>query len=158
MEKEYIIAGILIAVLITGGAYFFTARADSGENEPVDIDALLSEYPELEGDPGKVTVYFFWGDGCPHCAEEKPFLEDLKQEYPEDLEVKMFEVYHSQKNVELFRAVAKAYGTEAGGVPATFIGENNWVGFRESTTGEEIESYIEKCMDEGCESPLGGGE
>ncbi len=22
----------------------------------------------------KVIIYLFWGDGCPHCAEEKPFL------------------------------------------------------------------------------------
>jgi thiol-disulfide isomerase/thioredoxin len=21
-----------------------------------------------------VVIYFFWGDGCPHCATQKPFL------------------------------------------------------------------------------------
>ena len=26
--------------------------------------------------PG-VTIYVFWGDGCPHCAALRPFLDEL---------------------------------------------------------------------------------
>ena len=44
----------------------------------------------------KIEIYFFWGQGCPHCAKEKPFLEELKQKYPQ-LEIKEFEVYYSQE-------------------------------------------------------------
>jgi len=29
----------------------------------------------------KVVVYFFWGQGCPHCEHEKPFLESLKTKH-----------------------------------------------------------------------------
>ena len=29
-----------------------------------------------------VNVYFFWGDGCPHCAAEKPFLRIFPEALP----------------------------------------------------------------------------
>ncbi len=32
-----------------------------------------------------VVVYFFWGEGCPHCINQKPFMEKLKQRYPEQV-------------------------------------------------------------------------
>ena len=30
----------------------------------------------------QVTVYLFYGDGCPHCSDEKVFLEQLESENP----------------------------------------------------------------------------
>ena len=30
-----------------------------------------------------VDIYFFWGDGCPHCAKAKPFLEGLVAANPQ---------------------------------------------------------------------------
>ena len=101
----------------------------------------------------KVEVYFFWGEGCPHCAKEKPFLEKLKKQYPQ-LDVKEFEVYHSKENQELFEKTAKAYNTSVEGVPTTFIGKDFVVGFdEEETTGKEIESLIKKCVSSPCPQP-----
>ena len=39
-------------------------------------------------------LYLFWGDGCPHCEEEKEFLEIVKQGYPH-VEMRLFEVLAS---------------------------------------------------------------
>lgn len=101
----------------------------------------------------KVEVYFFWGQGCPHCAAEKPFLEKLKQKYPQ-IVVKEFEVYFNRENQELFKKIAQAYNTQPSGVPTTFIGKNFIVGFAsENTTGKEIESLIQNCLQTYCPSP-----
>jgi len=101
----------------------------------------------------KVEIYFFWGQGCPHCAKEKPFLEELKQKYPQ-LEIKEFEVYYSEENQKLFQKVAQAYNTQPEGVPMTFIGKDFIVGFEsEKTTGKEIENLIQKCLQTYCPSP-----
>ncbi|MGM5484673.1 MAG: glutaredoxin domain-containing protein [Nanobdellota archaeon] len=138
MDKKTLVIFIftLIALLSVGGA-------------------LAQEQQDPE-----VTVYFFWGEGCPHCAKEKPFLEELDEEYPE-LEVRMFETYEHSENVKLFREAADVHGIEARGVPTTFIGEEHWVGYSEET-GEKIETHIQECIDEGCEDPLAdvglGGE
>jgi len=101
----------------------------------------------------KLEIYFFWGKGCPHCADEKPFLEELKQKYPQ-LEVKDFEVYYSQENQELFEKIAQAYKTQVYGVPMTFIGKDFITGFGSTkTTGKEIENLIQKCLQTNCPSP-----
>lgn len=106
---------------------------------------------DIDDDPEKVTIYFFWGDGCPHCAAEKPFLEELQKKYPE-IEIKMFETWKNPENAKLFSDVAKAYGTSAQGVPTTFIGDEYWVGYAEYM-GEEMESTIKYCLQNECINP-----
>ncbi len=64
----------------------------------------------------KVIIYFFWGDGCPHCARAKPFLEELAKTYPE-VEVRAYEVWYVDENLELFKKMAAAYGFEPTAVP-----------------------------------------
>jgi len=113
--------------------------------------SIFSPKETLAG--GKVEIYFFWGQGCPHCAQEKPFLEELKQKYSQ-LEVKDFEVYYNKENQELFQKVAQAYKTQAQGVPTTFIGKDFVVGFgTKETTGKQIENLIQNCLTNICPSP-----
>lgn len=81
---------------------------------------------------GKVCLYFFWGQGCPHCAEEKPFLDELKQRYP--VEVYEFEVYSSQENAKLWGDVCRKYGFQPVGVPTTFVGDKAFIGFTKNRT------------------------
>lgn len=101
----------------------------------------------------ELEIYFFWGEGCPHCAEEKPFLDKLTQKYSQ-LKVKDFEVYRDSDNQELFTQMAEAYGTSPRGVPMTFIGEDFVVGFgSEETTGQQIEDLIKDCLATDCPSP-----
>ncbi len=125
-------------------------------NEPQEVNdgsTDNSEISDLNSNPDKLTIYFFWGDGCPHCAEEKPFLEELEEKYGGDIEVKMFETYYDQVNQQLFQEVANAYGIQVQGVPTTFIGDKNWVGYADYM-GEEIEDYVKYCIENKCESPL----
>ena len=110
-------------------------------------------FPQKSLALNKVEIYFFWGQGCPHCAQEKPFLEELKQKYPE-LIVKEFEVYYNRENQELFKKVAQAYKTQPVGVPMTFIGKDFVVGFgTKETTGKQIENLIQNCLTNICPSP-----
>ncbi len=96
----------------------------------------------------KVVIYFFWGDGCPHCANEKPFLESLAKNNPK-IEVRAFEVWNSQPNQEKFIKMAKLYGFEPQAVPTTFVGERYWVGYND-TIRREIESAVNACLVKSC--------
>lgn len=100
----------------------------------------------------KVLVYFFYGEGCPHCTSQKPYLNEWAEKYPA-IEIRSFETWSNKENAALFQKVAEAYGIQARGVPTTFIGEKNWVGFS-SSRAPEIENYIKSCIENGCESPL----
>ena len=113
------------------------------------LGAPAHALPDQSDDSAEVTLYFFWGEGCPHCAAAKPFLADLQEAYP-DLAVADFEVYTSPENQELFLAMAAHWGFDVTGVPTFFLGEDHWVGFAEAVTGPALEAAVAACVAEGC--------
>ena len=40
-------------------------------------------------------VYYFYGQGCPHCAKIEPFMENITKKYP-DIDIRMLEVWYNQ--------------------------------------------------------------
>jgi thiol-disulfide isomerase/thioredoxin len=94
------------------------------------------------------TIYFFWGDGCPHCAQAKPFLQELEQRYP-NLQVESFEIYYVPENQELFKQMAAAHNFEPRYVPTFFIGDRQWEGFSEDLR-QELEAAVRACSEQGC--------
>jgi glutaredoxin len=97
---------------------------------------------------GTATLYLFEGRGCPHCAEEKVFLETLKKKNP-TLAVKEFEVWYDKKNAALFSQVIRAARVQHAGVPATVIGHKLFIGFNEATA-RAIEEAVTECVKQGC--------
>ena len=51
----------------------------------------------------KVNVYFFRGDGCPHCAEAEEWFESINEELGDKYELKDYEVWNNQDNSELMQ-------------------------------------------------------
>ena len=100
-----------------------------------------------------INIYFFWGEGCPHCATAHPVLESLAEENPR-IGFYEFEVYNNPENVDLFMNFGEAFDMEPRGVPTTFIGERYWVGYSEEIR-VEIESYLDNCLASGCPDPGG---
>ena len=92
----------------------------------------------------KVILYFFWGDGCPHCAKEEIYLDMLKKKYPQ-LEVKSYEVWHNQVNALFFSRMAESAGFLPTGVPVTFINAEVFTGF-DDRKAQEIESMVQYCI------------
>jgi len=97
-----------------------------------------------------VNIYFFWGDGCPHCAAEKPFLEALEKKYAPNVKLNTYEIYYSEENRDLFLEFGQALGFEPRGVPTTIVGDQYWVGFREEFQAE-IELAVQSCLEQSCE-------
>ena len=98
----------------------------------------------------KVIVYFFWGKGCPHCEEERQFLDELKRMQP--LEIRDYEVWHNKKNAGLMSAMLQAHGVKSSGVPVTFVGDQMFSGFTEQTR-LSLGKTIEKCRLVPCGDP-----
>ncbi|WP_341359785.1 hypothetical protein V5H98_00465 [Georgenia sp. M64] len=99
-------------------------------------------------DPDAPTIYYFWGDGCPHCAEASPFLASLAQTY--GATVVDFEVWNHPENREPMAEMAAGFGFEPTGVPLIFLGEKYWVGFSEELNGAQIEAAVATCAEHGC--------
>ena len=100
--------------------------------------------PASQEETGKVVLYFFWGDGCPHCAKEEIYLDKAKRKYPQ-LEVKSYEVWHNRTNAIFLSRMLGAAGVKSTGVPVTFIHNEVFAGFNESTA-QAIESKIQYCI------------
>jgi len=77
----------------------------------------------------QACVYFFYGNGCPHCAKVEPFLEQLEQKY-NYLKIKKFEVYDNRENLLLLNNYFNAFNVPENnrGVPVVFLKNKYLVG------------------------------
>src|SRR3989344_811805 len=90
----------------------------------------------------KTELIYFLGDGCPHCAKESKFLENISEKYPK-LKITKYEVWYNAENQKLFAETAKGLGITRLGVPLTIIGDKYFIGYQDDeTTGKEIEEQI----------------
>src|SRR3989339_90761 len=110
--------------------------------------ALAEESPTAN----PVDLYFFEGQGCPHCAKMKSYLEGLKVDYP-NLKVYEFEVYFNEENQILYSKMAGAYGVSSTAVPMVFVGDE----FISGADFEKVKNAVEKCSSGvACPSPIEG--
>jgi thiol-disulfide isomerase/thioredoxin len=95
--------------------------------------------------PGKtVNLYFFWGQGCPHCLKEKQFLEQLEKKYA-NLRIHRLEVGGDRNNLELLQQAGRSLQVEIAGVPFTVVGQDYFVGWQDdATSGAALEAAVQK--------------
>ena len=99
----------------------------------------------VEASTNNINAYFFYGDGCPHCAKEREFLfGDLANEY-QNLKVYEYEIYNSRDNIALLQQVLKKLDTNADGVPFLVIGDKYFIGYAEGLTSKAIKQRLNEC-------------
>ncbi len=98
-----------------------------------------------------VNVYFFWGEGCPHCEKETTFLQNLEKKNSA-VKVYDFEISKNAENRKLLGEIANKLGVDVKGVPFTVVGENFFAGYyNDETTGKAIEDAVRCAQNEGCQ-------
>ena len=119
------------------------------------------------GEPDQpVVLYFFWAEGCPHCAAAKPLLDRLAERHPQ-LSVRSLEVARNPENQRRLAAMVEKFGVERTAVPVFFLGDDYWIGYLETVTAGQLETAVARCLARGCpdagagvfdgsESPAGG--
>ena len=83
----------------------------------------------------KITMYFFHGDGCPHCAAEEKFIEE-NEEIFKDVKIVKYEVWKNKDNMDFLKKVASKFDFEAKSIPFNVIGNTVITGFSESAGTE----------------------
>ena len=90
----------------------------------------------------KITMYFFHGDGCPHCAAEEKFIKEHKDEF-RNVNIVKYEVWHNDENVDFLKQVINKFAMESRSIPYNVIGNTVITGFSESAgTGNKILNTI----------------
>lgn len=96
---------------------------------------------------GKVKIYLFRGEGCPHCEEALEFFDGLSDEDKNKFDLVQYEVWYDEENNELMKKVAEKLDEEVSGVPFIVVGDQAFHGFTESI-GEKILSTVDKYYEE----------
>ena len=91
----------------------------------------------------KYNIYLFYGETCPHCAEEEEFLESYLGIY-DNVELVRYEVWNSAENRELLVKVQDEINNHTSGVPYLVIGEKAIIGYLDGTTDKQIKKEVEK--------------
>ncbi len=113
------------------------------------INTGQSVHAQTPSNESEINIYFFWGDGCSHCAKAKSFLESLVAGY-DHVTLRSYEVYHDANNRELYSKMAAKFGITQMAVPGIFIGSRSFIGYSEEIAGE-IKSTVDQCLLNGCE-------
>jgi len=97
-----------------------------------------------------VNAYFFYGDGCPHCAQERQYLfHVLKSECP-NLEIYEYEIYNNRNNTALLQQVSDKLGVGVDGVPFLIIGDQHFIGYADGMTSKAIRQKVAECSSGRC--------
>lgn len=94
------------------------------------------------GSEKHLNIYLFYGDGCPHCAEEeewfKTYLEKNK-----NIKIHRYEVWYDKDNQEKYSKVHEILNDKSSGIPYLVIGESVISGFDKDLTPERIRNAVE---------------
>lgn len=119
---------------------------------PFHVNAEV-EKPEANKEP--VKVYFFHGNGCPHCEEASEWFDSIEEEYGDYFDLVSYEVWYNQENQLLMQEVSDFKGDNASGVPYILVGKYSYPnGFGaevvvDSNTGKTAgEEMIERILAE----------
>lgn len=119
---------------------FTNSKPEEEVIEPT-IDANLEN---VKYDENKVNIYFFWGDGCPHCKKEFEFFDSIKTEYGNYFVLNTFEVWNNEDNQKLLKQFAAKMGDEVTGIPYTIIGNKTFKGFNENHESKILDAIKEQ--------------
>lgn len=79
-----------------------------------------------------VTLYLFRGNTCPHCEEALKYINNHKEEIPENVTFLTYEVYKNKENSKLLDEVGKKVNVpekDQGSIPFFIVGDSYYVGY-----------------------------
>ena len=117
---------------------------------PLNLNAVSVKYKDVVSEitgstveEEKVNLYLFHGRDCPHCKAERKWLEKIKDEYKDSLNIIEYEVWYDETNAGYMNQVKNMLGVNEQGVPFTVIGESYFLGYNDSMA-PNIESKIKE--------------
>jgi len=126
------VAGVFIAIVVACAVFFWLIPQQSVQTPSVAKDTSVE---------GNVTVYFFYGEECPHCHNVIPFIQNLSKKYP-DVDFRILETWHNETNQALSLSLHKKLGIQSAGVPEVIVVGNNTPLVGDRAIPEQLEGVI----------------
>ena len=137
---------LFLAIIMCLFAMPLAVLADEGSDDNVEV---TSGETEVQEEDNRVKIYFFRGEGCPHCADAEEFLNSIEEEYGQYYKILDYETWYNSDNAALLQKVGEARNEEISGVPYILIGDKSWSGYDDSFADEikdTIKSEYEKAV------------
>jgi len=126
------VAGVFIAIVVACAVFFWVIPQQSVQTPSVAKDTSVE---------GNVTVYFFYGEECPHCHNVIPFIQNISKKYP-DVDFRILETWHNETNQALSLSLHKKLGIQSAGVPEVIVVGNNTPLVGDRAIPEQLEGVI----------------
>lgn len=136
---------LFLAIIMCLFAMPLAVLADEGTSE--DNVEVTSGESEVAVEDNKVKIYFFRGEGCPHCADAEEFFNSIEEEYGQYYKILDYETWYDSDNADLLQKVGEVRKEKISGVPYILIGDKSWSGYDDSYADdikEAIKSEYEK--------------
>lgn len=137
---------LFLAIIMCLFAMPLAVLADEGSDDNVEV---TSGETEVQEEDNRVKIYFFRGEGCPHCADAEEFFNSIKEEYGQYYKILDYETWYNSDNAALLQKVGEARNEEISGVPYILIGDKSWSGYDDSFADDikdTIKSEYEKAV------------
>lgn len=120
---------LFLAIIMCLFAMPLAVLADEGSDDNVEV---TSGETEVQEEDNRVKIYFFRGEGCPHCADAEEFFNSIEEEYGQYYKILDYETWYNSDNATLLQKVGEARNEEISGVPYILIGDKSWSGYDDS--------------------------
>jgi thiol-disulfide isomerase/thioredoxin len=127
-----IVAGVFIAILVACVVFLLVIPQQSVQTPSAAVNTSVQ---------GNVTVYFFYGEECPHCHNVMPFIQNLSKKYPE-VDFRILETWHNETNQALSLSLHQKLGIQSAGVPEVIVVGNNTPLIGDRAIPAELEGVI----------------
>jgi thiol-disulfide isomerase/thioredoxin len=127
-----IVAGVLIAILVACVVFFLVIPQQSVQTPSAAANTSVQS---------NVTVYFFYGEECPHCHNVMPFIQNLSKKYP-GVDFRILETWHNETNQALSLSLHQKLGLPSAGVPEVIVVGNNTPLIGDRAIPAELERVI----------------
>lgn len=137
---------LFLAIIMCLFAMPLAVLADEGSDDNVEV---TSGETEVQEEDNRVKIYFFRGEGCPHCADAEEFFNSIEEEYGQYYKILDYETWYNSDNAALLQKVGEARNEEIRGVPYILIGDKSWSGYNDSFADDikdTIKSEYEKAV------------
>lgn len=160
--RNRLIILLMLAVLV------FSGISVAGDTCSAEAESCAVEPPSGYAETGAlfspaatdaICIIYFYGDGCPNCAKLKPYLEEVKAKYKNQISLYEYEIYHDLKNYHLYSSYCgiQDIAVEDRGIPFLAIGNAYYMGVTQIKSN--LEPKIEELLKSGeriCPIPEAG--
>lgn len=111
-----------------------------------DYEDKVAEIVNVQKEDTKINLYLFHRKSCAHCAAEIKWLNEIKDDYDEYLNIYLYEVEEDENNAKLMDEVVNKMEITNTTTPLTIIGDKTFNGFSDATASlieNQINEYAE---------------